>query len=469
MGGVTLAGVGSGLDLESIISRFVYAERVPTENRLNKRELELNSELSGVGTLKSELSKFQDVLEKLADAESFGKRKVDFNDTLEESERALSVSTTTSSASGSFNVEVVNQAQGTKLNSGAFANASATVGTGNLTFGAGSKSFQVNITGTETLSEIRDKINSASDNFGVSANIINSDSGAILTFDSSITGSANNLTVTADDDSLASIATSAPTAAAGLTQNQAADDARIRINGQQVSSETNKFSDAIQGSILELKSTSKAGDTFSFDVETDKASIETLLNDFVTGYNKLKDSLTSLSEPRNGMLAFDPAVRQISSQLSTYMSQEVGSATGSLKALYDIGITVNRSGKLEIGELAEVTGSKSGRDRLNDALENNFDQITSLLSASDGIAKVTNDYLEQFTKSKGVLAERQTALNDSLTQIKDDRETLTTRLASYEDTLRKQYTALDSTVAQYNATRSYITNVLKPQSSNSSN
>jgi len=467
MGGVTLAGVGSGLDLESIISQFVYAERLPSENRLNKRELELNSELSGVGTLKSELSKFQDVLEKLSDAESFGKRKVNFNDTLEDSARSLSVTTTTTSASGSFNVEVVNQAQGTKLSSGAFASAAATVGTGNLTFGSGANSFQVNIAGTETLSEIRDKINSAGDNFGVSANIINSDSGAILTFESSTTGSANSLTVTADDDSLAGIATSAPTAAAGLNQDQAADDARIRINNQLVSSESNKFSDAIQGSTIELKNTATAGETFSFGVETDKDSIETLLNEFVSGYNQLKDSITTLSDPRNGMLAFDPAVRQISAQLSTYMSQEVGSATGSLKALYDIGITVNRSGKLEIGELAEVTGSRSGRDRLNDALENNFDQITSLLSASDGIAKITHDYIDQFTKSKGVLSERQTALNASLTQISDDRITLDERLSSFEDTLRQQYTALDSTIAQYNATRSYISSVLQPTKSSS--
>jgi flagellar hook-associated protein 2 len=467
MGGVTLAGVGSGLDLESIISQFVYAERLPSENRLNKRELELNSELSGVGTLKSELSKFQDVLEKLSDASSFGQRQVNFNDSLDDNERSISVTTTTTSASGSFNVEVVNQAKGTILGSGAFANSSATVGSGNLTFGAGSSSFQVNVDGAETLSEIRDKINSAGDNFGVSANIINSDAGAILTFESTITGSANNLTVTSDDDSLASIATAAPTAGAGLTQSQAADDARIRINSQLVSSDTNKFSDSIQGSSIELKGTATAGDTFSFGIETDKNSIETLLEEFVSGYNNLKDSITTLSDPRNGMLAFDPAVRQISSQISTFMSQEVGSATGSLKALYDIGISVNRSGKLEINELAEVTGSKSGRDRLNDALENNFDQITSLLSASDGIAKVTFDYIDQFTKSKGVLSERQTSLGESLTQISDDRITLDERLTSYEQTLRQQYTALDSTIAQYNATKSYISSVLQPTKSSS--
>ena len=104
---------------------------------------------------------------------------------------------------------------------------------------------------------------------------------------------------------------------------------------------------------------------------------------------------------------------------------------------------------------------------INDALENNFDQITSLLSASDGIAKITHDYIDQFTKSKGVLSERQTALNASLTQISDDRITLDERLSSFEDTLRQQYTALDSTIAQYNATRSYISSVLQPTKSSS--
>ncbi len=467
MGAITLAGTGSGLDLESIISTFVQAERIPTENRLNKRELELNAELSGVGTFKAELSKFQSVLEKLSNPDSFGGRSVTFSDGKAASEQPLSISTTSSAAAGNFSVDVQQLAAGTSLTSAALGQSTDPVGNGTLTFGAGTNTFQVSVGAADTLEDIRDAINSASDNFGVSANIINSDAGAVLTLESSVTGDANNLTITADDDSLASIATSAPTAAAGLTQTQAAQSAQILVNGQLSSSDTNEFKNVIQGSTITLGSSAKVGDSVGFEVATDKDSVKTLVDEFISGYNTLMDKMDSLSNPKNGSLAFDPSIRQVQSQLSTFTSQEVGSATGSMKALYDIGITVDRDGRLEINQLATVSGSKSGQDRFDEALNSNFDEITTLFSASDGIATVANDYVELFTKSKGVLSERQDSINSLLDNIEKDREDLTLRLTNLESTLRLQYTALDQTMAQYNATSSYLSSVLTPQKNDS--
>ncbi|TMP76795.1 flagellar cap protein FliD N-terminal domain-containing protein, partial [Pseudoalteromonas sp. S983] len=68
------AGIGSGLDLESIISATVSAERNPKLQRLLEKEDSLKVELSSIGEVKSALSKLQDTFEKLADMDNFGKR-----------------------------------------------------------------------------------------------------------------------------------------------------------------------------------------------------------------------------------------------------------------------------------------------------------------------------------------------------------------------------------------------------------
>ncbi|WP_024594802.1 flagellar cap protein FliD N-terminal domain-containing protein, partial [Pseudoalteromonas sp. AC163] len=203
MASITSAGVGSGLDLESIIEVTIQAESAVKTNQLNAREINYTTELSGVGTFKAALDTFNDALAKLGDDETYNSRLVSFGNGLEESEQAFEVEVGSSMQSGDFSVEVLQLAKGSKLQSVALGASNSTIGTGNLTFNAGGSEFTVNIESADTLEDIRNKINKESENFGVSANIVNSDSGAVLTFSSSISGDGNTLTVTSDDDSLA--------------------------------------------------------------------------------------------------------------------------------------------------------------------------------------------------------------------------------------------------------------------------
>ena len=50
---ITAAGIGSGLDIEGLVTQLVAAERAPTENRLNRQDAQLTAELSAFGTLKA--------------------------------------------------------------------------------------------------------------------------------------------------------------------------------------------------------------------------------------------------------------------------------------------------------------------------------------------------------------------------------------------------------------------------------
>lgn len=51
---ITSAGIGSGLDLEGIITAYINAEAIPSEIRLQEKEDRLKTEISGVGAFKSD-------------------------------------------------------------------------------------------------------------------------------------------------------------------------------------------------------------------------------------------------------------------------------------------------------------------------------------------------------------------------------------------------------------------------------
>ncbi|ATC98053.1 MAG: flagellar filament capping protein FliD [Pseudomonadota bacterium] len=457
MAGITAAGVGSGLDLETIIKTTLLAEKTPKEQQLNKREIQYATELSGVGTFKSALDNFNSALAELAKEETFTARTVSFKNGLEEDKQAFEIFASSTVQSGEFAIEVQALAQGSKLESAALGSATDPVGSGNLTFAAGGNSFSIAVDAADTLEDIREKINAAGDNFGVSANIINSDAGAVLTFNSDVTGDGNSLTVTADDDSLASIATSAPTAAAGLTETQAAGNARALINGQLVTDSDNKLSDKIQGTVITLKETTTGAETVTIGVDQSEAKEK--LKGFVDAYNELKSQLDGLSDPENGLLAADGSIRIVEQQLQRMFTGEISGTNTNVKSLYDLGITFDREGKMEISSIALGT-NPSGTERFESALSDNFSEVQSLFVGDTGLGKQVNDYVELFTGKKGSLVERETTLNESMEDITIEREKLEVRLDELEASLRSQYAALDRVMAQYQVAGSYIANIL---------
>ena len=146
---ITQAGIGSGLDLESIIEAFVTAESVPTEIRLQEKEERTRTELSGVGSFKSALSEFQSVLKKLDTIEEFNEQTVSTNSD------NISVSTNGFATDGSFDIIVDRLAAATRIQTENFAGGStSTIGTGTLTLSsANGDTFDVAIDVAEQLKE----------------------------------------------------------------------------------------------------------------------------------------------------------------------------------------------------------------------------------------------------------------------------------------------------------------------------
>lgn len=453
MASFTSLGIASGLPLNTLVEAFLNAERVPAEIRLQKQEEALDLELSGVASFKSALSSFQTTLNKLTKDDAFSKQ------TIEASNDNISVDTNGFASNGEFDVSVDRLAQGSRLQSASYSASTDVVGAGTLTFAAGTNNFTVDISATDDLSAIRDLINSKADNFGVTANIINSDTGSFLVFNSSITGdlasgSDNTLTISTSDSSLDNISTN-------NSVEQQSTSAQITIDGNVITKETNEFKNVIEDvtiTALKQTSTSLSPENTTVTIAQDAENGNELINEFIQGFNTLTDQLIGLGAPKQGRLAFDNSVRQVRQQLADIVISSVPSA-GSVDSLQSLGIELNVDGKLEISTFSSENIA-SGQTRLSEALSNNLSDVGKLFADSDGVASKISALADNYIKSDGVLTLRENSLNERINEVDDAFIKLDERLLRLEETLIKQFTALDSTVAGFNATGSFVQSAL---------
>jgi len=463
MAGITMAGTGSGLDLEAIITSFVSAEKMPKETRLNNKEAAITTELSGMGTLKAGLADFQAITGQLGNTESFFQSKTNIRyqgrnvDQAAASEggnsAALPITIQTKGVvpKGAFDVEVKQLADGARLESDFLPDRETKPGQGMLYFDAGKDTFQVNVNITDTLQNIQKKINEAPDNYGVSANVISSDLGAKIVYTSDKSGKENDLAVFTSDSSLSIISSN--------MNGHPATDAVITVDGNTITQDANVFNHAVSGVTITANSLTKLNEPANFSTATDHAAVKDLIHGFVDGYNSLIDSINVLTHPETGILKFDATARSVKQQLQSITGGVVDGASNRLNTLYSAGISLEEGGMLAINPFG-MNGSKSGEQRLNEAVDNSLDDLGKLFAGDNGVAAQINKVLANSLGNKGMISLQQNMLNDNLRDLDDDRIKLDEHISSFENTLRKKYTALDNTVSRYNATGDYIRSVL---------
>lgn len=452
----TSAGVGSGLDLESIISSTLQATNQPKQAQFQRQESQYETELSALGAVKSALSKFDDVVNKLSDRDLFDKRVAKL--TQPESGDLIRFSSEDNSSSGSFNVEVLQLAQGSRAVSadGAFTSSDQIVNTSDstLSFAAGDKSFDLTIAANSTLEDIRRQINDSADNFGVTANIINTGSEAKLVFNSSVTGVGNDLTVTNDNAELDGLSTQAFGGGAGgmtIAADDQATDAQIEIDGILATSSSNTFTDVIQGSTITALKESENNETTQVDINRDREGVSKLIDEFIQAYNAVVDIMDKATafDPQTGdsaPLNADSTMRGLKNQMVNVLTSNVEGA-GDFSNLFDVGLSLNKDGKLEKTNLVRS---------VNEAMDQDFAAFGEIFSSENGVASRFEGLMNNYIDSRGAITFREEALNEQLDRLEEDRLDHEYRMQQLEGRLREKYSGLDVMLAQMQSTQSYL-------------
>lgn len=358
-------GIGSGLDINGIVSQLMAIERRPLAS-LDSKEAKQQTQLTAFGSLKGALSSFQSSLAALSDPAKFAAVAAGFGDPT-----LANVSATSSAVTGSHSVEIQTLAQSHKLKSANFATTGTTVGSGTLTIQFGTYSggaFTLNpdkaaqsITispSNSSLSGIRDTINQA--NAGVTASIVNDGTGNRLVIASTDTGLSNALKITTidadtnntDNAGLSQLVYDASTGGtSNLTETVAASNATLVIDGISISKASNKITDALEGVTLDLLK-ANPGTTTTLNLSRDTANIQSTVSSFVKAFNDLNKTIVDLSKydantKQASILTGDSTVRSIQTQLRNVISNPLTTAGGGLSLLSEVGISFQTDGTLK--------------------------------------------------------------------------------------------------------------------------
>ncbi|MHA7833320.1 MAG: flagellar filament capping protein FliD [Algiphilus sp.] len=431
---IRFAGIGSGLDLESMTRQLLQAERAAPELRLNREEKQIKDEASAFNSLSSAVSSLTAQATALSEQIGQPSRSVEVDD-----DAPFSVTASKTASTGRFEVETEALATAQKLRSGAF-DPAADIGTGTLTFSLGGESFDIEVlSGNGTPDDIAAAVNNAENNPGIRATVINGASGDQIVFSSEATGAANTITVTASggDGGLDALSYAGDGINDNLTQIAAASDARIRVDGVEITSATNQFSNVIDGIDIDV-SRADPGTNFNVDVRRDDNASADAIQRLVDAYNDTRrviDQQTRYNaETGNaGALLGDSAVRSLSGAMRSALNIV---ESGEISVLSQVGIQTDADGRLSFDRAA-----------FTDAMNTNADGVAALLGQA-GLSGRIDTAVSGYTGDDGLLEARGDSLDKRLERIEEDRLALDRRMEQYEQRLRSQFTALDSIVAQ---------------------
>jgi len=362
---ISSPGVGSGLDINSIVTQLMTLERRPIM-LLDQKEAGLQAKLTAFGSVKGALSNLQTAVSTLATTAKFTANTATSADLT-----VLTASASSVADAGTYTIDVTTLAKAHSVASDtAFTNTTSTLGSGTLTiqFGSysgglftpnpdkGSKSITIDPT-QNTLAAVRDKINAAG--AGVSANIVNDGSGFRLVITSKDSGTANTLRITTVDDDLNNTDNAGLSqinydvstgGSSNTTQTVAATNAVFAINGLAITKSSNTVTDAIHGVTLNLL---KPASSTTLTVARDSAGIQTAVQAFVKGYNDARKALTDLSSynattKQAAQLQGDSTVRSLQAAMRDILNGALSTSGGGFSTLSDIGISFQKDGTLAL-------------------------------------------------------------------------------------------------------------------------
>jgi len=470
-GSISSAGIGSGLDVSSIVTSLMAVEKQPL-TKLQTVASTMQTKLSAFGQMQSFVSSFRDAAAQLQSASAYAVTTAISSDAT-----SVGASSTTKAVPGSYAVSVTSLAstQSTVSASGQFTAGTDAVGTGSITislgtWSTGQTSFTAKSGGTDvvipigasdnTLAGIRDKINAA--NAGVSATLVTDATGTRLALQSSATGAANGFRVSVSDDDgnntdalgLSRLAFDPPSSTTGTTLTQSAANTKASINGIAVETTGSTLSDVVDGMTFNLSKVTTAPVTVSVTRNTD--SVKSLVTNFVASYNALASFLSSAtsydaSTKTAALLQGDATTTGLQNQLRSMVSQ-AGKASTTFGTLSDIGLEFQKDGRLKVND-TKLSAALSKLPELTKAMTN----VDLATPTNNGFAKSLTSWADALLATNGSLTGKTKSIQSQIASNQKDQDKLNDRLTAIEARIRAQYTSLDKTMSNANALSKYVT------------
>lgn len=461
MATISSPGIGSGLDVQSIVSQLVALEKAPLK-QLQTQATSFQTKLSTYGTIKSQFSALGDAAAKLASPSGWSAVTATSSNSA-----AIGVTVAAGAPATSLTMAVQQLAKAQSTASTAVATGSG-VGSGSMTIELGAwsgSSFTagsgtpVSVTinpGEDTLAEIAAKINDA--DAGVSATVLKDASGERLLVRSKETGLENGFRITvADDDGNDTDASGlsrlafAVGSANGMTQSQAGQNATATINGVSISSASNRLADTLPGMTIQLSQVTTA--PVEIDVSADTEAVRANVQAFVDAYNTLNSTLSNATRydagtKKAGALQGDSTATGLQNALRGMMRSVTGGTP--YTRLADVGIELKAGGALAL-DAGKFDASLSNLEGLK-----NLFTVDTGSATTEGFGRKIKTFAEGLIDADGLVSTKASALQKSIDRNGLEQEKVNDRAARAETRYLAQYNAMDAAVAKLSGLNAFV-------------
>ena len=451
MAGISLGGLSSGLDTQSIVDQLIAIDRAP-ETRMKLQQSALAARKEALTDIGTRLRNLSSAVKDLGSTATWANTQ-----SLEVSDSTKLTATRLSGAApGGHEIDVTSLARAEQRS---------------YTYTASDTTLQI---GAATIPL------SASDDGAAAADKINANSDspvyAVFVQDPLGDTTKDRLVLTRKDTGKYQQADMAVTGAAwtaGETYTAGVNATYTVDGGTQQESRSNVLKSAVPGLQLTLKSAGTTSVTVGAPAP-DQDAIKAKVQAFVDQYNSTIDLIrskltekrvpnaTSDTDARKGALFADPQLTGLLSQLRSAMSDKTGIG-GAITSLADLGVSTGTASGGAADADAVAGKLRLDVDKLTDALTDNRTAAKSFLTdATNGIAAKLTGLLDPVSRaSTGLIDLRANEAGSESSDIDDRIAALEARLAQRQERLTAQFTAMEQALAQSHSQGSWLSSQLR--------
>ncbi|WP_028998260.1 flagellar filament capping protein FliD [Azohydromonas australica] len=458
---ISSAGIGSGIDVQSLVSQLMAVERKPIE-QLKTAASSIQTQVSSYGKVQSLMSTLRDSAAALSKSSLWTQGTATASDTT-----VLTATSSGSVSAGEYDVEVSQLARAQSLYSRAM-QPSEPLGAGSLTIGLvedygpppkykeGTNPVPLEFTDPNTtLSQVRDRINAAG--AGVVASLVTNLDGTVqLSLTSKNTGTKDQIEI-AGSGGMGEFSYAGLNDVGGtMSVGQEAQNAAITVNGVPVESTTNEFKNAIDG--VTLKLLKKISAPVKVSSTSDATAQQKAVEDFMAAYNALNSYLRDQTKydeaaKKGAPLQGDSTALGLRSQMRSLL-QGTNAASPVYGSLASIGFSTSSDGTLKL-DTAKLKAALQQPEEVAKL----FSSTDDTMAGNNGFGVRFSTRIDQITRSDGVLSTRTEGLQSKLKRNQTEQEKIEDRVARTQARLEKQYQALDTKMSSLNALAAQVTNL----------
>ncbi|UHJ59233.1 flagellar filament capping protein FliD [Vibrio furnissii] len=441
----------SSLDPITMATQLATYDVQSFQQRYQTQSTQYQSQLTALGKVETALRAFRTAITEMNSSTS----SIVKNSATVSQEGYFSATADANALAGSYQVFVEQVATAHQVSASMPANLDATTQvptTGTLDFTINGETMTLDLStldsdgdGVATMADLVSAINNDSNNPGVNATLVRSNGQTYFMLSSTETGVANSVNVAVSGTGQ----TWFEDALTNLNEISAPQDAVIWLGAQgtglQLTNSSNTFEGVINGVDLTVTKAQTSGEApLSLAVGADQEGTKEQMNKIIEAYNSLMktiDSYTSIGgeDAQRGVLASDPTIRSIESQLKTLVRGEFEGMR-----LSDLGIEISRDGTMKIDA-----------DKFEDAQTTNTAALESFFNGDGNLLDSLDSLLDPYLQfSNGLFKSRKDALQQNISRIEDKQTALERKYDMAYDRYLKQFTQMNQLITKMNQTMS---------------